>query len=196
MKGITGFSLSLLAVPLLLPLAAQAQSAVASAALAAPAACEGPVGHMKSVALPGPAATNVNYAGTNGQLEPVPLLSTSITVPGGNGLFARPSCLQAQLSAMAAPIDNWVVFQVRVDGVPMIGHPASGPNTIPVPVVSTPDDANHTYPYERPVSYTFYSEVSPGTHTVDVLWGTCCSANTGGTPVYEVFAATLNLLYK
>lgn len=195
MKGITGFSLSLLAVPLL-AVQAQAQPAVASATLAAPAACEGGVGHIKSVALPGPAATNVNYSGTNGQLDPVPLLSTSITVPGGNGLFARPSCVQAQFSAMAAPLDNGVVFQVRVDGVPMVGHPASGPNSIAVPVVSTPNDANHTYPFERMVSYGFYAEVSPGTHTVDVLWGTCCSANTGGTPVYEVYSATLNLQYK
>src|SRR5215218_9578330 len=52
------------------------------------------------------------------------LMSTDVTVDGPGR-----SCLVATFSAMALPTDNYLVFQVRVDGVPMEGH-LSGAATI------------------------------------------------------------------
>jgi hypothetical protein len=45
---------------------------------------------------------------------------------------------------MALPQDNWVVFQVRVDGVPMKGH-AAGLSGVTEPVVFDPDEGGANY---------------------------------------------------
>src|SRR5262245_22078785 len=45
------------------------------------------------------------------------LMSTAVTVGGGH----TPSCLIATFSTQAYPLDNSIVFQVRVDGAPMEG---------------------------------------------------------------------------
>src|SRR6185295_3645492 len=46
-----------------------------------------------------------------------PLLETTISV-GGTGL----SCVLATFSTVVTPVDNYVVFQVTMDGVRMLGH--------------------------------------------------------------------------
>jgi hypothetical protein len=103
-----------------------------------------------------------------GHFDSVPLLSTTVEVGGG-----KPSCLIAHFSAVAAPNDNHVMFQVRVDGVPMRGH-LSGTGGIATPFVSDPEETDMNLP--RMVAYNFFTEVRPGLHTVDVLFAGCCSA--------------------
>jgi hypothetical protein len=97
----------------------------------------------------------------NGDLEP--LLQTTVTIPG----TAR-TCLVAHFSAMAVPTDNYIVFQVRVDGVPMRGHLSSF-GLVPVPVVITIEETDLNV--ARMVAYNFFALVEPGVHTVEVMVG-------------------------
>jgi hypothetical protein len=85
------------------------------------------------------------------------LLSTSITV-SGTGL----SCIIAHLSGMARITDNYIVFQVRVDGVPMQGHLSSF-GLVPTPVVAVLyDDENEQFSDPtKVVSYNFFLKVAP-----------------------------------
>ena len=89
-----------------------------------------------------------------------PMLETSILVPG-----TTPSCVVAYFSAVVRPTDNYMVFQVTVDGVPMQGHTVSyaQPNT---PIVLEPEETDLNQP--RMVAHQFFLRVSPGTHTVRV----------------------------
>jgi len=89
-----------------------------------------------------------------------PLLETTISVTGV-GL----SCVVANFSAVVAPNDNYVVFQVTLDGVPMYGHTAhwAHPDT-PVVIESEETDLNQP----RMVAHQFFLRVSPGVHTVAV----------------------------
>ncbi|MGH3146613.1 MAG: hypothetical protein ACRDTR_12510 [Rubrobacter sp.] len=130
--------------------------------------CESKARTIKGVTAPG-AATTVTFNANPEHFDPTPLLSTKINVAG-----RKPSCLIAHFSAMAQPQDNAVVFQVRVDGVPMQGH-AAGVLGIPIPVVYDPEETNLNL--KRMVSYNFFAEVGPGEHTVEVLFAGCCSAN-------------------
>jgi len=93
------------------------------------------------------------------------LLSTSITV-SGTGL----SCIIAHLSGMARITDNYIVFQVRVDGVPMQGH-LSSLGDVPTPVVAVAyDDENEQFSDPtKVVSYNFFQRVAPGAHLVEVM---------------------------
>src|SRR5262249_16117710 len=96
------------------------------------------------------------------------LMSTTVTVGG-----RLPSCLVANFSSQAYPQDNSIIYQVRVDGVPMNGH-MNGSGDIASPIVWDPEETDLNNP--RMVSYTFFKKVRPGTHTVDVLFAGCCSA--------------------
>jgi hypothetical protein len=123
-----------------------------------------------------------------GHFDSYPLLSTTIEVgrPG-------PSCLIAHFSAMGDPLDNHVVFQVRVDGVPMQGH-LSGFVGIATPVVADPEETDMNLP--RMVAYNFFAQVQPGVHSVDVLFAGCCSAAPPpGLTVAQVGSPVLTLEY-
>jgi len=94
-----------------------------------------------------------------------PLLETTISV-GGTGL----SCVLATFSAVLTPVDNYVVFQVTLDGVPMLGHTKLYVHPeIPVVVETEETDLNQP----RMVAHQFFLRVSPGVHTVTVkaAWG-------------------------
>src|SRR5262245_56316903 len=146
-----------------------------------------------------------DFSGTGGQLDPMPLLQTTIAVDGDGS-----SCLIAHFSAEAVPEDNLIMFQVSVDGVPMTGH-ATVPSQLPLPentqphvfppsALDTPvvwDPAYLTFrtvpPTSRPelprmVSYNFFTQVEPGDHIVEVRWAGCCTAfqTTDTTVRYEV----------
>lgn len=94
-----------------------------------------------------------------------PLLST--TIESGEG------CLIAHLSGQVRITDNYVAFQVRVDGVPLEGQ-------IPLPTFTTPvvfvaidsgtanDDEQFIDP-TKPVSYNFFTMIPKGTHLVEVM---------------------------
>lgn len=89
-----------------------------------------------------------------------PLLSTSIQVNGPG-----PSCIAAEFSAVVKPTDNYMVFQVTVDGIPMLGHTKTvpEPNT---PVVIESEETDQNLP--RMVSHQFFLRVTPGIHVVAV----------------------------
>jgi hypothetical protein len=113
-------------------------------------------------------AISTKYQVDNPNLEP--LLTTTVTVTG-TGL----SCIVAHLSALVRITDNYVVFQVRVDGVPMEGHlPGLGP--VATPVVYTAIDTWINDPASeqlsdptKMVAFNFFKTVKPGVHTVEVL---------------------------
>jgi hypothetical protein len=89
-----------------------------------------------------------------------PLLETTISVTGP-GL----TCVVATFSAVVKPLDNYMVFQVTLDGQPMHGHTRMyvHPDT-PVVIESEETDLN----VPRMVAHQFFLRVSPGVHTVTV----------------------------
>ena len=136
--------------------------------------CDGIAKNVKAITAPGVRTTAVSLTANPGLFDPVPLLSTRIVVGG-----RRPSCLFADFSAMALPQDNWVVFQVRVDGVPMRGH-AAGLGGVTEPVVFDPDEGGADGVF-RMVAYNFFTVVEPGEHTVEVMYAGCCSSEPFGS---------------
>ena len=118
-----------------------------------------------------------------------PLLTTTITTSGPT------SCVVAHLSGLARITDNYVVFQVRVDGVPMNGHTfLPGVNT---PVVFRAIDANPEFEDEqfidptKSVSYNFFASVPPGDHTVEVMAAAGSNIIAGFEPSVHAFVLTL-----
>lgn len=118
------------------------------------------------------------------------LLKAKVTVGG-----TAPSCVVAQLSAQSRITDNYVVYQVRVDGVPMEGQ-LGGWAGVPDPVViATIDDADEqaSDPY-RMVSHSFFATVPPGNHVVEVM----AAAGSGVAPGLEpqVYSPVLTVHYQ
>lgn len=142
--------------------------------------------------------TNFSFAG---QLDPVPLLETTINTIGGRTTTA---CVTVTFSAQVDPGDNYGVYQASIDDVPMIGH-GSLPEYAPTPIVFDavnqvsllPGDPSR-YPNSansRMVSYTFFASVAPGTHTIKIKVAGCCGGNNpaGFSPNPFVRAATVEV---
>ena len=169
-------------------------------ALAAEAACQSNINQVKAISS-GAHHTEVNF-NTNvngvpdavGYFDPAPLLSTTIDVGSGR---TRTSCLVAQLSVEVAPLDNHVMFQVLVDGVPMHGHgifPYSVP-TVQAPVVWDPEETDKNV--NRMVAFNFFTAVESGAHVVEVRWAGCCGFTNGNTTTIATVAnAVLILTYQ
>jgi hypothetical protein len=138
-------------------------------AAAVPVECGSLAGRVRIAALQDyqPTYSTFNYP-QDGQGHFDTLMATSVNVAGQGR-----SCLVAHFSTMAYPLDNAIVFQVRVDGKPMKGHLSSVAN-VPTPAVFDPEETDLNQP--RMVSYTFFEQVSPGIHQVEVLFAGCCSA--------------------
>jgi hypothetical protein len=98
------------------------------------------------------------FQGSRANLQP--LLETTVTV-GGTGA----SCVVATFSAVVTPSDNYVVFQVTLDGVPMHGHTVfyAQPST---PVVIEMEETDLNQP--RMIAHQFFLRADPGVHTVRV----------------------------
>jgi hypothetical protein len=163
------------------PAPTETAPAVADAAPAvAETACESLAPFVKAVALDG--TYHATYSTFNFPADGLghfdTLMSTTVNVGGGR----TPSCLVATFSTQAYPLDNGVMFQVRVDGVAMNGHMA-GAAGVSSPVVFDPEETDLNLP--RMLSYTFFKRVRPGVHTVDVQFAGCCS----GAPVPGAVAA-------
>jgi hypothetical protein len=167
--------------------------------MAAEVECQSITGQVKALSS-GPQVTKVNFntdisgvASAVGYFDPAPLLSTTINVIGGP---TRISCLVAQLSVEVAPLDNHVMFQVLVDGVPMHGHgifPYSVP-TVQAPVVWDPEETEKNV--NRMVAFSFFLPVTRGSHTVEVRWAGCCGFTYGNTvPIATIANSTLILNY-
>jgi len=128
-------------------------------------------GQFKAVSLSGPRTATVDFSGSGGQLDPVALLETEIKT--------GPTCVLVHFSAQADPQDNFAVFQASIDEIPMEGH-TQFPYLTPAPatpVVFDPEETNLNV--SRMVSYTFFSRVERGSHTVRIRFAGCCSPNPG-----------------
>ena len=124
-----------------------------------------------------------------GYFDPTPLMATDII-----GLTRR-TCLIVHFSALVEPQDNHVMFQVRVDGVPMEGHaifPYSIP-TVQAPVVWDPEETDKNL--TRMVAYSFFASIGPGTHKVDVRFAGCCGLTGGVNVISLVRNAVMTLQY-
>lgn len=122
-----------------------------------------------------------------GHFSSVPLLSATIDVGG-----RQRTCVVARFSAEAIPLDNYIVFQVRIDGVPMKGHLPSFAG-IATPVVFDVEETDKNL--ERMVSHDFFALVEPGVHRVEVLFAGCCSQAPPPPPYSYVGASVLTLEY-
>jgi hypothetical protein len=151
-------------------------------------ACDSEVNRIKSVTRPDYTPTQVDYQASGGGLDTVPLLQTTVTVSG-----EEPSCLVVNFSTMAIPRDDHVVFQVRVDGVPMEGH-LSGFAGFATPVVADPEETDKNLP--RMTAYTFFQEVSPGPHRVQVFFAGCCDVAPPAAPLAYAGSPVLAIHYR
>ena len=115
-----------------------------------------------------------------------PLLETSISVTG-----SAPSCVLATFSAVVRPTDNYMVFQVTLDGVPMLGHTVTYPHPL-TPVVIETEETDLNQP--RMVSHQFFLKVAPGVHTVTV--NVAAGSNIVAPFFPTVEAPVLSLHYK
>jgi hypothetical protein len=146
-----------------LPLIALLLASLGHPANAAQIECAGRTPRVKALTSPDFRPTLHPFQLPPGSFDPTPLLSTTVTVTGKG-----PSCLVAHFSVMARPTDNYMVFQVRVDGVPMEGHLSGVPGIAAVPVVYTIEETDLNVP--QMVAHSFFAKVSPGQHNVDVLF--------------------------
>ena len=158
-------------------------TALAVDAMAQQIECSSPVRNVTAVTNPAGHVITTKYQIDNPNLQP--LLTTRINA--GNG------CLVAHLSGLARITDNYVVFQVRVDGVPLEGHlPGIGGVATPVVFVSI-DSGNPPYDDEqfidptKVVAYNFFTQLDSGTHTVEVL-------GAAGSNIVSPFFPTVNSL--
>jgi hypothetical protein len=180
--------------------AAAIPSAASAQVTTQPTRCESMSVQIQAVALPAPRSGSlVNFSGSGGQLDPVPLLESTFTVPPST---QRAVCVFLTFSAQIDPGDNYGVYQASIDDIPMVGH---GSLAAEYPGFTTPvvfDAVNQgSYlpvdPYRyfngsnsRFVSYTFFAMVSPGAHTMRVKVAACCSPVPGGMAGVFVRAAT------
>jgi hypothetical protein len=185
--------------PLIITLAAAAAvPVIAAGQVSAQTGCESVAVQMKTVGLATPRSGSlVNFTGSGGNLDPVPLLEASFTVSPSS----RSACVALTFSAQSDFGDNYGVYQASIDDVPMTGHASLAPEYgFTTPIVF--DAVNQgTYlpvsPYIYPnysnsrfVSYTFFATVTPGTHTMRIKVAGCCSSTPGGIASVFVRSAT------
>ena len=159
------------------------------------ARCEGQPTVVR-VQSSGVRTTTVNFntdqfgnADPTGYFDPKPLISIPIVTT------AARTCVFVDFSALVEPQDNHVMFQVRVDDVPMEGHaifPYSVP-TVKAPVVWDPEETDNNL--TRMVAYTFFDLVGPGAHTVEVRFAGCCGLTGGSTVISLVRNSVLKVHY-
>ena len=116
-----------------------------------------------------------------------PLLST--TIESGEG------CLIAHLSGQVRITDNYVAFQVRVDGVPLEGQLPLPTFTTPVVFVTidsgTANDDEQFIDPTKVVSYNFFTTIPRGTHVVEVLGAAGSGINPTNRPTVTHLVLTL-----
>jgi len=165
----------------------------APSSFAAPIVCRSTASTVKAVTDPDYHAITTRFQFDSPNLQPI--LSTTISV-SGTGY----SCIIAHLSAMARITDNYIVFQVRVNRVPMDGHLSSIPAVPGVPVVFTSLDETSQSQDEqlsdpiKMVSYNFFKKVVPGTYTIQVF--VAAGSNIDPTNPPMVGSPVLTLEYR
>ena len=124
-----------------------------------------------------------------GYFDPKPLITAVVETTSPY------TCLILHFSSEVQPLDNHVMFQVRVDGIPVEGHaifPYSIP-TVQAPVVWDPEETDKNV--ARMVAYNFFDIVPPGTHRVEVRFAGCCGLTNNVTTIAVVRNAVLTLQY-
>jgi hypothetical protein len=159
-------------------------------AIAQPIECSSPARNIAGVTDPSGHVITTQYQFDTPNLQP--LLQTTINAERG--------CLVAHVSGLARITDNYIVFQVSVDGVPMVGH-LNGVAGVATPVVFVTLDEG-TAPYNdeqfsdptKVVAYNFFTRVDAGAHTIEVL----AAAGSGIDPLNppRVHNLVLTLAYR
>ena len=132
----------------------------------------------------------VNFITTGGQFHAIPLISATVEVtePG--------SCLVVHFQPQAHPSTAYLVYQIRVNGVPMPGQRIRNLYVLGAPpAFEQPGDdpgGGEVWPL---ASYTFLQIVNPGMHHIEVLYAVACL---GGQPRCQraIDSATLIVGYK
>ena len=165
---------------LVLPLGVAAALSLSPPALAShnQIGCSGPAPRVTIVSDTDGHTTPYDVAGANGApagFDPTPLLSTTVNVGG-----TMPSCMTAELSVHTLTAfgigDRQAVFEVTVDGVPMIGHTTWCVNNmgVNVPCVAFDNNSSGTTDISAH-GYTLYASVAPGARRVEVRYAGCCT---------------------
>lgn len=158
----------------------------AGSVVAQPIECDSPAGKVAAVTDPAGHVITTKFQLDTPNLQP--LLSTTIRTGRG--------CLVAHLSGLARITDNYIAFQVRVDGVPMEGQ-IPRPGLPPDPVVVVIIDAAPGFDDEqfidptKVVAYNFFTEVGAGVHTVEVLAAGGSNIDPANPPSVNSLALTL-----
>ena len=163
--------------------------------------CENHIGgKVKLLATTVVQQTTNDLVGSGATFDPTPLFSTVVKT-------SNKSCIIATLSALARPHDNWVMFQVLVDGVVMNGHigaddfftrqgyPLSADLVNPDTQILADPEAGDQNLF-RMLSYTVFLPVENGDHTVEVRWTGCCTTLPENLNTSEIGRATLLLNYR
>src|SRR4029450_9308073 len=154
---------------------ARAQQIECSSAVRNVAAVTNPAGHVIT--------TRYQFDTPNLQ----PLLAT--TIESGEG------CLIAHLSGQVRITDNYVAFQVRVDGVPLEGQVPLPLFTTPVVFVaidsSTANDDEQFIDPTKAVAYNFFTHVPRGAHIVEVLGAAGSNIDPANPPTVTHLVLTL-----
>jgi hypothetical protein len=81
-----------------------------------------------------------------------------------------PSCVVAHFSGLTRVTDNYVVFQVRIDGVPMQGHlPGFAGVADPVVWAQMDDQDEQLSDPTKIASFNFFQKINPGNHVIEVV---------------------------
>lgn len=181
-------------------LAALLSLPVVGQAGAAPDVCDNRAPRVNAVKLDAPRNNTVDFSGSNGAFDPIPLLETKINVGGNNS-----SCVIVHFSAQVSTGDNTVVFQASIDDkLIMEGHTLY-PEELRSPQLTTPivldrgtlhrQDEPFRIPVPTMASYNFFLIVEPGAHIVRIKWAGCCSADPESGSA-EAFAAVMTVEYR
>jgi len=192
-----------LAAVLSLPVVGQAGQAPSSKQVKEkdlePVGCDNRAPRVTAVKLAAPISNTVDFSGSNGALDPVPLLEAKIFVGG-----KKNSCVIAHFSAQVNTGDNLIVFQASIDDTGVMEGHGLLPDEIRSPQLTTPIvmDRGTVFSAARPdinvptlASYNFFQIVKPGLHTVKIKWAGCCSADPASVSA-ETLAAVLTLEYR
>ena len=147
--------------------------------------CASAVRNVAAVTNPAGHVITTKYQFDSPNLQP--LLTT--TIESGDG------CLVAHLSGQVRITDNYVAFQVRVDGSPLEGQ-------LPLPLYTTPvvfvsidsGNANDDEQFIDPtkvVSYNFFTTIPKGAHLVEVLGAAGSGIDPANPPTVTHLVLTL-----
>ena len=134
--------------------------------------CVTPAQKVTGVATTVRHVASVNFITTGGRFHPTPLISATVQVtePG--------SCLVVHFQPKAHPDTEYLVYQVRVNGVPMDGQWESlfvrgAPPAFEQPGFGIDRSGNPGNPQSL-TTFPFLQIVDPGKYVVEVLYAVVC----------------------